>query len=172
MLKDRHEMGALDGFFAWLEPTKGRRLSVRAKREAPDFECVDEAENVVGVEITSPPYNQQAAEAAWSQARGESTRLDGVFKNPDQQLAKSVNQQLIKKCNKRYEVNYPVILVVDVLQPRLTSEEEFETTVVPQINVPERPPFLEIYVGGLLRHVRPSGDEEWRYWYWLVYPVE
>lgn len=143
------------------------------KREAPDFECRDQASReTFGLEVVTAYYNEQIAKGEWDLARGkQESYSSGLLVNPDIQLAEFVNKELSNKCQKQCDVSHPVVLVVDA-RPPLTSEEDILLSVLPAIQIPAQIPFQEIYLGVALPiSTSESSPHEGQYWVWRLYPL-
>ncbi len=171
-LKYQHEQAAAQRFLDWYRQNWERNLVIFQKREAPDFECMDQASGeTFGLEVVTAYYDEQIAKGEWDLARGKQESYNsGLLVNPDIQLAEFVNKELSDKCQKQYNVSYPVVLVVDASSP-LTSEEDILLSVLPAIQLPAQIPFQEIYLGVALPiSTGESSPHEGQYWVWPVYP--
>ena len=170
-LKRLHQQAAATRFLAWSKQYSELSLVISRERDAPDFECKDETNGeIVGLEITTAYYSEQTAKDAWDVARGKKkhTYPTGVLQNPGEELAGFINERLVDKCKKQYNVDYPVLLVVDA-SPPLADEQDIIDTVLPSIQIPAQVPFCAIHLGVILdTHGQAHASQ---YWVWQLYQL-
>lgn len=143
-IQDKHERAVADSFIEWYNSRHGTAYGFCAHgAEPPDFVYRDGAREML-LEVTAAHYDANNATMLWQNAR----RVPGaaqswMSKDPDRKLVDSVSTILQKKSGKAYPKG-SVLLVV--LYPDITSAEEFEC-LLPEIHVPPKTSFAEIYVG-------------------------
>jgi len=112
--------------------------------EAPDLVYCD-GNNEIYLEVTGAYYNQLDAAIRWQNARRkENAPKSWRGVNCDDSLIEHINIRLEEKCKKSYGKN--CILVIYV-RPYITSIEELADRLS-EIQIPERNPFLKIYLTG------------------------
>lgn len=101
----------------------------------------------MGIEVTDPYYNESNAKGTWDIARDKAKiNTSKILLEPDLQLAQKINERISKKCNKRYEFDHPIILLV-VTQPTLTEDiHDFQNNVLPHIVLPKHIQFSDIFL--------------------------
>lgn len=141
----KHERAVADSFIAWYNSCHGTAYRFYARgAEPPDFVYRDGSREML-LEITAAYYDADYATMLWQNARSvPGATQSWVRKDPDRRLVDSVSATLQKKCGKPHPEGC-VLLVV--LYPDITSAEEFEH-LLPEIRVPPKTPFAEIYVAG------------------------
>lgn len=81
----------------------------------------------------------------WQNARGIPGAADiSLGKKPDQALIDHINHMIAKNCSKQYPEH--CLLIVHIY-PDLTDADEMKV-MRNQIKIPERHPFVDIYLGG------------------------
>jgi hypothetical protein len=97
------------------------------------------------LEITSSYYDEDSAKMLWQNARGIPGAADiSLGKKPDQALIDHINHMIAKNCSKQYPEH--CLLIVHIY-PDLTDADEMKV-MRNQIKIPERHPFVDIYLGG------------------------
>ncbi len=158
-LKIKVEEATARNFIEWYNKSTNRNFAfLHRPSPAPDFVYSDK-DGEIGLEITTVYYDQNHAKATTETARGirkscslqdiiGALRLDELdwvqVCEPEIKLITSINRQLTEKCEKDYGSD--CILVVRVVSAGLTTESEFETEVIPQLRVPEKNRFLNIFI--------------------------
>ncbi len=144
-LKQLHERAVVERFVQWHNNCHSTQLAVAGRRVQPDFEVIDQNQEVNGIEVTTAYYDDQDAKGLWNLVRGKSTRFQSsLMVNPDQKLAGSISELLAKKCSK-YGIASRVVLLIDIRAP-VTDCSDIERSVIPYIGYPDSVPFRAIYL--------------------------
>jgi hypothetical protein len=145
-VQEQHERAVGDCFMEWYNKRNGTEFHYdRRGADPPDLVYRSGTQELL-LEITSSYYDENNAAMLWQNARGVRGAADlWMGKEPDQTLIKHINRMIAKKCSKPYPER--CLLIVQIY-PDLTDADEMNA-MRDQIEIPERHPFAEIYVGGL-----------------------
>jgi hypothetical protein len=141
--QEQYERTVGDKFIAWYNKNFNKSFHY-VSRGTPDLTYQD-GRDKIHLEITGAYYDQCDATIKWQNVRdlkNAPKRWSGV--NSDDNLIKDINIRIKEKCQKSYGNN--CILVIYV-HPYITSFEELENKLS-EIKIPERNPFLKIYLTG------------------------
>lgn len=178
-------------------PPIERKYELKVHSDAPDFILKDDKGSEIGLEVTTAYYDQSRAEGTWKRpsekgifdSRGNflgswnpvkagfydrdgnrvKLPINDVITEPDKCLTSFVQNQINEKCKKNYGI--PCILVIYAAAPLWDNETLEEIRNI--IQVPEKNPFLEIYIhvhvpcGGSMS---PEYEYEGKFVFWRIWP--
>jgi hypothetical protein len=161
-LKEREERFWGEELAEWLNKRDGSAWSFdRRGGEAPDLVYCDGTRELP-IEVVSTHYNEDYARMLWGHARNDSRAPDSMFfVEPDKQLLHDIEQQMAKKCDKKY--GRGCVLLVTV-RPNLTTARTMQE-LIPALKLPNAVPFEAIYLAGRF----PAGyDSDHSYHVWQL----
>jgi hypothetical protein len=144
-VQERNERAIGDDFVEWWNSTNHTDFRfVGRPGEAPDLTYRDDVTSM-HLEVAMAYYDKADAAFKWLNARGR-TDAPGSWSgtNPTGSLINNINAVLADKCATAYGPD--CVLVVNVA-PGVTEAERLEARLV-EIAVPERRPFVGIYLTG------------------------
>lgn len=150
-LKAGHEKATVDRFVKeYFNRKRNCNFSFKAQPDPPKPDlvyCDQEKRETIGIEVTDAYYSESDAKGTWDIARGKTRHSSSAFHvNPDEQLAQFINNRIKTKCDKAYDFNHSIILLV-VTGPALTeNKQDFQGNILPHIKLPDHIPFSDIYL--------------------------